>query len=96
MEMSTPSEQPVPEKSKPFDLAGLAWWQMVLAVAPLALIFFGGLLGGLCGAAAAVANIRIAKGSTPAGVKELIMVGVDVAAVVVWYIVASALLDAIN
>jgi hypothetical protein len=96
MEMSTSSGQPAPEKGKMFDLAGLAWWQTVLALAPIALVFVGGLVGGACGAAAALANIRIAKSSTPAGIKELAMVGVGVAAFVAWYVIASALLNAFN
>jgi hypothetical protein len=85
----------VPEKRNPFDLRGLAWWQSVLAVAPVALIFVGGLVGGACGVAAMLANIKIARSGLSAGLKAVTMIAVGGLAVVAWFIIATVVLNTV-
>jgi hypothetical protein len=63
----------------------------VLALVPIALIGFGGLLGGLIGGLGVMANLAVASQPRSAVVKALLMLGVLVVAVVVWIVVAAAI-----
>src|SRR5262245_22637913 len=93
-EVSVTGADPTPKKRTIFaEFKGMTWWQVVLAVIPLGLIGVGGAIGGLIGALALLANIKIAKAGMNAAVKGLVMIGVDVLAAGVWYVVASAIVD---
>ncbi|MEU1536941.1 hypothetical protein ABZ461_02215 [Actinacidiphila glaucinigra] len=72
---------------------GLPPWQVGGAILPLVLIVVGGLLGGLAGGAATMINLKIARSGLSSAVKALAMVGVVLAAAIV-YLVAAALLSA--
>lgn len=63
----------------------------VLIVLPLVLVI-GGLLGGLIGALGMLANSRIAVWNNSAPVKAFAMIGVLLAAAIVWLNVAAAIL----
>jgi hypothetical protein len=96
-EVAMPQAESAPKKRSIFaELKEMAWWQTILTLVPLALIGVGGVLGGLFGALAAVLNVKIAKSGLNAPVKAIVMVGVDFAAVVAWYVVAAAVLNAIQ
>lgn len=45
---------------------GLAWWKVTLVFLPLALVFGGGLLGGVVGATGAYVNSRLFRADAPA------------------------------
>ena len=66
---------------------GLSWWQVVLALLPLALIAIGGLVGGAVGGGAAWANLKVAKSALPGIVKALLMLAMAVAAYFVWLVI---------
>jgi hypothetical protein len=68
----------------------------VLALAPIVLVGLGGLLGGLIGGGGVVANMGIARSPQSTARKTVLMIVVLVAAVVVWMLVAGALLAAID
>jgi hypothetical protein len=82
----------VPYRTGPRVPAGL----MVLALAPLVLVGFGGLLGGLVAALGIVANLRVARGAQPAAVKVGVMAAVLVATAVTWLILAALLRAAVS
>ena len=69
---------------------GLPWWQSVLVVGPFALAIFGGLIGSLCGGAALVSNVALARSRVPVAVKAVSMTGIAVLAVVAYFSVATA------
>jgi hypothetical protein len=81
-------------KKKLFD--GLAPWQVALSLLPLALMFFAGAIGGGIGAAAMVANVKVAKSRLGSGPKVLAMVGITLAAVVAVLLVAGLVYNALN
>jgi hypothetical protein len=58
---------------------------------PITLIPIGGLLGGATGAAALALNLWIAKRSLETPIKALVMIGVVVAAYVVFFTIATLL-----
>lgn len=68
----------------------------ILVIAPFALIVVGALVGGLIGAGGVVANWYVVRGTQTTLVKALLMVGVFVVALVVWLIVAAALVNAVE
>ncbi|MEU2231975.1 hypothetical protein [Streptomyces vietnamensis] len=95
--MSQPSKNgptPLLGKKRLFD--GLAPWQTALAALPLALLFVGGAIGGAVGALGMVTNVKIAKTQLPTPVKAVAMLGVGLAAVGVFFVVAGLLSDALN
>jgi hypothetical protein len=63
----------------------------VLALIPILLIGFGGLLGGLIGALGVMVNLAVASLPRSAVVKALLMLGVLVVVVVAWIVVAGAI-----
>ncbi|MCX5009409.1 hypothetical protein OG765_28435 [Streptomyces sp. NBC_00555] len=81
-------------KKKLFD--GLAPWQVVLSLLPLGLLFIGGAIGGGLGALGMVANVKIAKTQLPTAGKVAAMLGVGLAAVLVFLAVAGLLSNAVN
>jgi hypothetical protein len=58
---------------------------------PITLIPIGGLLGGATGGAALALNLWIAKRSLETPIKVLVMIGVVVAAYVIFFILATLL-----
>lgn len=70
---------------------GLAWWEIVLVLVPLALIGVGGLVGGLFGGAGAALNLSLARRRLPAGAKVAAMLGVGIAAAVLYFVVAATI-----
>lgn len=74
----------------------MPWWQIVLVVLPLTLIVFGGLLGGVLGALAAIGNTYVARSGLSVTLKVLVMIGLAVAAYIVWFIVALVIALALH
>lgn len=72
----------------------MQWWEIVLVVLPLSLIVIGGLIGGVFGALAAIGNTYIARSQMSVAVRAGLMVGVLIAAYVLWFIVALVILSA--
>ncbi|MFE2547462.1 hypothetical protein ACFXGI_02710 [Streptomyces sp. NPDC059355] len=85
---------PLAKKKKFFD--GLAPWQVVLSLLPLGLLFIGGAIGGGLGALGMVANVKIAKTQLPTAGKVAAMLGVGLAVVVVFLVIAGLLSNALN
>jgi hypothetical protein len=71
---------------------GLAWWQLLLTLLPLLLLPLGGLIGGLIGAAAAFANASVARKPLATPLKAAAMIGVTLAAYVVFIVLAALVL----
>lgn len=71
---------------------GLAWWELVLSLLPLTLAPVGGLLGGLFGAGGMVINLALARRPLAAGLKVIVMLGVAIAAFVLYFVVAGTIL----
>ena len=74
----------------------MPWWQTLLVVAPLSLIFIGGLIGGVIGGSASVINIQIARRQNPPITKTLVMLGVVFAAYVVFFVLYAVLVAALR
>lgn len=68
----------------------------VLTLLPILMVGIGGALGGLIGALAVVANLSAARTQNSSAVKALIMIGVAVIAVLVYFVIASAVLTAVH
>ncbi|MDQ1288171.1 MAG: hypothetical protein QG622_1736 [Actinomycetota bacterium] len=69
---------------------------MVLALLPLVLVPLGGLIGGVTGACAVLANFAVVRTNVSRVAQVLIMMGVLLAAAVVWIVVATAFQMAIG
>lgn len=69
---------------------------MVLSLLPLGLLFIGGAIGGALGALGMVTNVKIAKTQLPTAGKAAAMLGVGLAAVVIFLVVAGPLSNALN
>ncbi|WP_143434759.1 hypothetical protein [Hymenobacter roseosalivarius] len=69
----------------------LAPWEHVVACIPMLLIFGGGLIGGLCGVGAMLANISIMRSERPTGLRVAFCVGITLAAFVVYVLLAGML-----
>lgn len=67
----------------------LAWHQYLWVLLPVALVFIGGLLGGVVGAAAAFANLHLIRQPGSVGVRYAITGLITVGALVAWLLVAS-------
>lgn len=66
----------------------MQWWEKVLVILPLTLLPIGGLIGGLFGGGASAINTTIARsGMTPA-LRASAMVGVAIAACVLYFVVS--------
>ena len=82
---------PPPRRDAFADFRGRKWWELVLIFLPITLIPIGGLLGGATGGAALALNLWIAKRSLETPIKVLVMVGVVVAAYVIFFTLATLL-----
>lgn len=71
---------------------GLAWWEVVLSLLPLALIGVGGLVGGLFGAVGLMINLNLAKRRLGVGLEVMAMLGVSIAVSVLYFVVAGTVL----
>jgi hypothetical protein len=80
--------QTPPQRRNFLDLRGMRWWEIVLVVLPLSLFAVGGLIGGVFGALAAVANVYVARSRMSAATRVLVMIGLLVAGYVMWFVVA--------
>jgi hypothetical protein len=75
---------------------GMQWWEIVLVLLPLTLIFLGGLIGGVFGALGAIGNTYIARSSLSPASRVALMIGVLVAAYIVYFIVAIVIFAALG
>ena len=95
--------QPAPPPSQPparrgfFDqFRGMAWWEILLAVLPLGLIVIGGLIGAVFGVLAAIINVYLTRSRMSVTARAVAMVGVVIAAYVLWLVVGLLILAAIK
>ncbi|MER5640665.1 hypothetical protein ABT095_27420 [Kitasatospora sp. NPDC002227] len=86
-----PKPSPVTPLKQPRKniLDGLAPWQMLLALLPLALLFIGGAIGGVFGALGLLANVKVAKAPFATPLKATLMAGVVLTTAVVYLAVAA-------
>lgn len=68
----------------------------ILAVFPMVVVFAGGALGGVVGALGWAVNMAILRLTMSWAVKALLMLTIAVAAYLTWYLLASAIVGAIN
>ncbi|MFB6866329.1 hypothetical protein ACFCZQ_18515 [Streptomyces virginiae] len=68
---------------------GLAWWQLVLSIAPILLLPIGGAIGGAIAAAGMFANLSLARKPFGTPVKLVAMLGVALAAYLGYFLVAG-------
>jgi len=97
MESPEGREQTTPvRRDRWAQFRGLTWRQLVLSLLPLGLIGVGGLLGGLFGGVGLVINLALAR--RPLGVvpKVAAMLGVAVAAYVIYFVVAGTILALVH
>jgi hypothetical protein len=88
----TPPPPAPPRRRDAFgDFRGRQWWELVLIFLPITLIPIGGLLGGATGGAALALNLWIAKRSFETPIKVVVMIGVVVAAYVIFFTLATLL-----
>ena len=74
----------------------MPWWETLLVVAPLSLIFIGGLIGGVIGGSAAVINMQVARREVPPLTKALVMLGVVFAGYVAFFVLYALLVAALR
>ncbi len=74
----------------------MQWWEIVLAILPLSLIILGGVIGAVFGVLASFINLRISRSVMSTASKAMLMIGVDVAAAVLYVIAAIILLAAVR
>jgi hypothetical protein len=89
---------PAPPQRQGFfaQFRGMPWWQILLIVLPLSLIGVGGLVGGVLGALAALGNTYVARSTLSTTMKVLVMLGLLVAAWLVWLVLALAISAALR
>lgn len=75
---------------------GLAPWQLLLAILPIALLFVGGAIGGAIGAVAMLTNVKVAKSPMATPLKAFLMVGVILTAVVLDLAIAALISIALH
>ncbi|MFE3761517.1 hypothetical protein ACFXPI_07100 [Streptomyces sp. NPDC059104] len=75
---------------------GLAWWQLVLSVAPIVLLPIGGAIGGAVGAAGLFTNLSLARKQFGTPVKVLAMLGVVFASYLGYLLIAALLYNLIK
>lgn len=68
---------------------GLSWWQLVLTLLPIVLLPIGGAVGGLVGAAGVLSNLSVARRQLAVPLKVLAMLGVVVAAYLVYFVLVG-------
>jgi hypothetical protein len=91
MNQSPGTSQPPATKDRWARFRGLRWWQLVLALIPLALLPIGGALGGVIGVVAMLANLSLARRPFPTGLKVAAMLGVVVLAYVAQFVIAGVI-----
>jgi hypothetical protein len=69
--------------------AKLAWYEQIWIALPIALVGFGGAIGGACGGAAWVVNKTVFKKLENPVLKYLVTGIISASAVIVWLVVAS-------
>ncbi len=69
----------------------LPWYQNVVALLPMLLIFVGGGLGGGIGAVGSILNLKTFKGEEPITTKYLKVIGISVLSYVLYVLVAYLL-----
>ena len=74
----------------------LAWYQYLWMGLPVLLVFGGGAIGGICGGLAAGVSGRIFRGEHSEGTKYAITGLISVAALLTYYVAASAFSAAIG
>jgi hypothetical protein len=94
MDQSPGTSQPPAAKDRWAKFRGLRWWQLVLALLPLALLPIGGALGGAIGAAALLANLGLARRRFNTGLKVAAMLGVVVLAYAAEFVIAGVVYNA--
>jgi sterol desaturase/sphingolipid hydroxylase (fatty acid hydroxylase superfamily) len=88
-------QSPQPPKQSFFDrFRGLRWWELVLVLAPLGLLVLGGLVGGVIGAVALLANLAVARRPMSAGIKVALMVAIIFIAYTVVIVIATLIYTA--
>jgi len=91
---------PPPQRTRPSGILsqfqGMQWWEILLVLLPLTLIFVGGIIGGVCGALGAIGNTYIARSSLSPAARVALMIGVLAAAYVLYFIVAVLIFAAIH
>ena len=66
----------------------LAWYEYLWMAIPIVLVFIGGALGGLCGAAAVYASARVFRSNQDTAMKFVISTAYSLAAFVAWFAIA--------
>lgn len=74
----------------------MQWWEIVLVILPLTLILIGGLIGGVFGALGAISNTYIARSKMSPALRAVLMIGVLLAAYVLFFIVEILILAAVR
>ena len=69
----------------------LAWYEWILVILPMSLVFLGGGLGGLCGGIAFTINLSLLRGTLPPLGRYGAALGVTLAAYVLFFAAALAL-----
>lgn len=82
------------KKSNPFE--GLKWYELVIAMLPIALVTLGGAIGGLVGALGMMYNLKVMKGKASAAKRYGTCLGIFVLCVVAYLILASIFLSLIS
>ncbi|MNK21758.1 hypothetical protein D3C87_400250 [compost metagenome] len=75
-------------------VAKLPWYQLVLALLPL-LLLYGGALGGGAGAIAAMLNMQVFRNEDSAAVKYFKVIGITIAAFAVYFLLVRVIYSAI-
>jgi hypothetical protein len=91
MDQPTGTSQQPAAKDRWARFRGLRWWQLVLALLPLALLPIGGALGGAIGVVAMLANLALARRPFSTGLKVAAMLGVVVLAFVAEFVIAGVI-----
>ena len=74
----------------------MAWWEILLSVLPLGLIVIGGLIGAVFGVLAAIVNVYLTRSRMSVTARAVAMVGVVIAAYILWLVVGLLILAAIK
>jgi hypothetical protein len=75
------------------DRPELRWHERLWIGLPFGLVLFGGAVGGACGGAAALCNLRLMRGDRPAFQKYLLTGLVSLAAVIAYIALATFFLS---
>ena len=91
MDQPTGSAQQPAAKDRWARFRGLRWWQLVLALLPLALLPIGGALGGGIGVVAMLANLALARRPFNTSTKVVAMLGVVVVAYAADFVISGVM-----